>query len=179
MAGGSAVAAVGLAMLTQVGHLSALAILVGGSLVLGFGAALVFTLSTDLVLGSAPPERAGTASGISETGAELGGALGIAILGSLGTAVYRQQIDGALPEDAPAGAAETLGGALDAADALSAKAVEAAIEAFTQGMRLAAVASAVLMVAMAAIAARVLRTPEERAESAPGGVAAVAVGPEA
>ena len=179
VAGGSAVAAVGLAMLTQVGHLSALAILVGGSLVLGFGAALVFTLSTDLVVGSAPPERAGTASGISETGAELGGALGIAILGSLGTAVYRHQIDGALPEDAPAGAAETLGGALDAADALSAQAVDTAIEAFTQGMRLAAVASAVLMLAMAAIAARLLRTQEERAESAPGGGVAVAVGPEA
>jgi DHA2 family multidrug resistance protein-like MFS transporter len=179
VAGGSAVAAVGLVILSQVGQVSALAILVSGSLVLGFGAALVVTLSTDLVVGSAPPERAGMASGISETGAELGGALGIAILGSLGTAVYRHEIDGALPEDAPAGAAETLGSALDAADALSAKALDAAIEAFAQGMRLAAVASAVLMVAVAAIAARVLRTPEEVAESTPCRVATVAVGPDA
>ena len=43
------------------------------------------------------PERAGVASGISETGAELGGALGIAVLGSIGVAVYRSQIADAIP----------------------------------------------------------------------------------
>ena len=125
------------------------------------------TLSTDLVVGSAPPERAGMASGISETGAELGGALGIAILGSLGTAVYRHQIGDVIPEDAPGGAAETLGGALDAADTLSASAIDAAIQAFTHGMQLPPPQARVLMVAMAAIAARVLREPEETADAPP------------
>jgi DHA2 family multidrug resistance protein-like MFS transporter len=42
-------------------------------------------------VGSAPPERAGAASGISETSSELGGALGLALLGTIGTAVYRGQ----------------------------------------------------------------------------------------
>ena len=45
-------------------------------------------------MGSAPPEQAGAATGISETSGELGGAVGIAILGSLGTAVYRSRVAG-------------------------------------------------------------------------------------
>jgi MFS transporter, DHA2 family, multidrug resistance protein len=52
------------------------------------GLAPVFTLTNDLIMATAPPERAGAASGISETASELGGALGIALLGSLATAVY-------------------------------------------------------------------------------------------
>src|SRR5205807_8288742 len=51
-----------------------------------------FTLSTDLVIGSAPPERAGAAAALSETGSELGGALGIAILGTIGTGGYRSSM---------------------------------------------------------------------------------------
>lgn len=49
---------------------------------------LVFTLTNDLIIGAAPPQSAGAAAGISETASELGGALGIALLGSLATAVY-------------------------------------------------------------------------------------------
>ena len=46
-------------------------------------------MSTDLIIGAAPAERAGAAAAISETGSEMGGALGIAVLGSIGTAIYR------------------------------------------------------------------------------------------
>jgi DHA2 family multidrug resistance protein-like MFS transporter len=52
------------------------------------GMAPLFTLTNDLILRAAPPERAGAAAGISETASELGGALGIALFGSLVTAVY-------------------------------------------------------------------------------------------
>ena len=73
-------------------------------------------LTTELIVGSAPPERAGAASGISETGAELGGALGISILGSIGVAIYRGDVADALPAGVPAEAADvardTLGGAV-------------------------------------------------------------------
>src|SRR6266446_6203011 len=62
---------------------SALPVLVTGSLLVALGLAPVFTLATDVIVGAAPPERAGAASAISETGSELGGALGIALLGSL------------------------------------------------------------------------------------------------
>jgi DHA2 family multidrug resistance protein-like MFS transporter len=111
---GLAMAAAGLAVLTQVGGSADLAILAGASLVVSLGLAPVFTATTDLIVGSAPPERAGAASGISEAGAELGGALGIAILGSIGVAVYRSQLAGTLPAGVPSQAAaaarDTLGG---------------------------------------------------------------------
>ncbi len=84
---GLAMAAAGLGVLTQVEASGGLAALVAASLVISLGLAPVLTLTTDLIVGSVPPERAGAASGMSETAAELGGALGIAILGSIGTAV--------------------------------------------------------------------------------------------
>jgi DHA2 family multidrug resistance protein-like MFS transporter len=118
---GLGLAAVGLGVLTQVGGSrdADLAILVGASLLVSLGLAPVFGSTTDLIVSSAPPERAGAASGISETGAELGGALGIAILGSIGVAVYRNRLADALPAGLPAEAAaaarDTLGGAMGVA----------------------------------------------------------------
>src|SRR5690606_27906652 len=56
---------------------------------LSAGIAPVGTITTDFILGIAPPERAGAASAISETSFELGAALGIAVLGSIVTALYR------------------------------------------------------------------------------------------
>ena len=169
VAGGLAVAAAGVAMLTQVGTDSGLAALVAGSVVMALGAAQVVTLSTDLIVGSAPPERAGTASGISETGTELGGALGIALLGSLGTAVYRSDVGGAVAEGTPSHVADavrdTLGGAVGVADHASLGLIEAATEAFTHGLQVVAVASALLMLAMAVVAALLLR--EETTEAEP------------
>jgi DHA2 family multidrug resistance protein-like MFS transporter len=161
--GGLVVAALGVAMLTQVGADSGLAALVTGSVVMALGAAQVVTLSTDLIVGAAPPERAGTASGISETGTELGGALGIAILGSIGTAVYRSEVSDALPGGVPSNAADavrdTLGGAVGVADRVPSTLIEAATGAFTHGLQVVAVTSAVLMLGMAVLAALLLREP--------------------
>lgn len=89
VAGGLAVAALGAAVLTQVGATSGLAVLVAALVTMNFGLAHVITLSTDLIVGSAPPQNAGAASAISEMGTELGAALGVAVLGTAGTAVYR------------------------------------------------------------------------------------------
>jgi DHA2 family multidrug resistance protein-like MFS transporter len=147
--GGLALTALGLGMLTQVGAESGLGVLVTGSVVMALGAAQVITLSTDLIVGAAPPERAGIASGISETGAELGGAFGIAVLGSIGTAVYRNDVGHAVPD--------TLGGAMGAADRLSADVLQAATGAFAHGFHVAAATGAVLMLGMAVLAAVLLR----------------------
>src|SRR5204862_1635034 len=87
MAAGLILAAVGLGILTRVGPRSGLAVLVTGSVVLSVGLAPVFTLITTIVIGSAPPQRAGAASALSETATELGGALGIAVLGGIGSVV--------------------------------------------------------------------------------------------
>src|SRR3712207_2461990 len=100
---GMVVSAAGMALLTQAGPDSGVGLLVVASVVMSVGIAPAATLGMGLILGAAPPERAGSASGVSETGNELGGALGIALLGSLGTAVYRADMDSAVPSDvAPA-----------------------------------------------------------------------------
>jgi MFS transporter, DHA2 family, multidrug resistance protein len=122
------------------------------------------------------PERAGVASGISETGAELGGALGIAVLGSISVAVYRNELADAVPGGIPPQASEaskdTLGGAVDAAqtlpDTLGANLLETAQEAFTQGLQVAALTSAAVALGAAALVGVLVRRmglSSEREES--------------
>ena len=158
MTAGLALAAVGLLGLTQLSVESGLGILIGTSIVYSLGIAPVFTLTNDLILGTAPPEKAGAASGISETGAELGGALSIAILGTIGTAVYRTQVQDGIPAAVPADEAETardtLGGAVavsaELPAALADQVLEAARLAFTQGLQVVALVSAIIA-ALAAV----------------------------
>jgi DHA2 family multidrug resistance protein-like MFS transporter len=187
MAGGLVLVAGGLMLMTQVEGERALTLLVAGTVVLALGLSPVVTLGTDLIVGSAPPERAGAASSLSETGAELGGALGIAILGSIGAAVYRGMMADAVPGVVPVEAAEaargTLGGALATAQelpqAVGADLVAAARDAFAEGLELTASIGAIVALATAAMAAIVLRraragggmheeSPVERYDTAPG-----------
>jgi MFS transporter, DHA2 family, multidrug resistance protein len=174
---GLALGAVGLAVLTQVGGSADadLAILAGASLVISLGLAPVFAATTDLIVGSAPPERAGAASGISETGAELGGALGIAILGSIGVAVYRAQLADALPagvsgQDAAA-AQDTLGGAVGVAAQLPTEIgtalLASAREAFTTGLQVTAALSSAVALGIAVVATVMLRTVRSASQAAP------------
>jgi DHA2 family multidrug resistance protein-like MFS transporter len=88
MSGGLALAALGYLIATQVARAEGAWLLALGMMLQSIGMAPLFTLTNDLILAAAPPERAGAASGISETVSELGGALGIALLGTLATAVY-------------------------------------------------------------------------------------------
>jgi DHA2 family multidrug resistance protein-like MFS transporter len=165
MGAGLAVAALGLAVLTQVGGSDGLAVIVAGSLIISLGLAPVMSLTTELIVGSAPPERAGAASGISETAAELGGALGISILGSIGVAIYRTRVGDALPSEVPGDAAttirDTLGGAVAVAEQLPGQlggvVVGIARDAFVQGMQVAATISATLAVGIAVLAVIMLR----------------------
>ncbi|NGN70151.1 MFS transporter, partial [Streptomyces sp. A7024] len=101
------VSALGYLLLTQVGADSGVGMLVAASVLLEVGFGPVIALGTDLVVGSAPAEKSGSASAISETGTELGVALGVAVLGSVGAVVYRGQVGDALPAEA----GETLAGA--------------------------------------------------------------------
>jgi MFS transporter, DHA2 family, multidrug resistance protein len=190
MAGGLALSAVGFGMLTQVDAGSGLAVIVIGSVVLALGVAPVGTLATDIIVGSAPPERAGAASGISETSAEFGGALGIAVLGSIGTAVYRSEVadgvPGGVPHDAAEAARDTLGGAVVVADELpdrlGAALLDAAREAFTQGLQLTAITGAALALGMAILVMVLLRhvrtgsEPEDRADTEQAGAVAGGAG---
>jgi DHA2 family multidrug resistance protein-like MFS transporter len=152
-------------VLAAIGFVSGLLIVIAGSLVFSLGLSPVFTLATDLVVGNAPPERAGAAAAISETSSELGGALGIAILGSIGAAVYRGLMADAIPAGVPAPAADvarsTLGGALAEAarlpGALGAELVSTSRDAFMRALELTATISAVIALGSAILAAVLLR----------------------
>ena len=139
MGGGLAIAAVGLGILTQVSGSDGLPVVVVGSVVISLGLGPVLSLTTELIVGSAPPERAGAASGISETGAELGGALGISILGSIGIAIYRSDVASGLPASVPAEAAtiarDTLGGAVSVAAQLPGQVGTAVLEVARERLR--------------------------------------------
>src|SRR5256886_4299310 len=125
----------------------------------------VVILATDLIVGSAPVERAGAASAISETSSELGGALGIAVLGSIGVAVYRGMMATGIPIGVPPEAAEvaraTLGGALSVAQQLPhdlrVELLDTARDAFAQSVRLTAAISAAISLTMAIIVGVLLR----------------------
>jgi DHA2 family multidrug resistance protein-like MFS transporter len=159
ISGGFVLAAVGFALLMGVAEQPGLPVLVIGFVVYSLGLAPVFTLATDLIVGSAPPEKAGAAAAISEAGSEFGGALGIAILGSIGTAVYRtamiKNAPATIPLDMVEAARDTLGGALAVAtrlpEPLGGELLTTARAAFTQALETTALIS-VVVVLMTAIA---------------------------
>ncbi|MGC4028699.1 MAG: MFS transporter [Steroidobacteraceae bacterium] len=136
---GMTVAAAGFALLLFLDTAGPLLLLVASLAVFSLGFTPVASLTTDLVVSSAPPERAGSAAALSETAFELGGALGIALLGSLGTAIYRAHMQNLPPGLDPATAETaraTLGGAVAAAaDSPAAGALTAmARQAFTSAL---------------------------------------------
>ncbi|WP_199035125.1 MFS transporter [Glycomyces salinus] len=150
--GGLTVVAAGFTSLGQVGPDTPLPWVIAGYSLLTLGTGVVGTLANTLVLGAAPPERAGAAAGISETGQELGAALGIAALGTVATAVFDAGFDGA--SDTVAGAVtEAANQPGEAADALR----EQAFAAYTDGFGLAALVGAAVVLACAAAAAVTLR----------------------
>ncbi|MFW6690497.1 MFS transporter [Streptomyces sp. MAR4 CNX-425] len=127
---------------------------------LGFlGAAPVGALGLNLIVGAAPAEKSGSASATAESGGEMGISLGIAALGSLGTAVYAARVD--LPAGAPEGAGESLAAA-DAAAAglperLGGAVLDAAHAAFASGMTAVALVAAGLCAGLAVLAVVLLR----------------------
>ncbi|MFF4572619.1 MFS transporter [Streptomyces sp. NPDC001410] len=168
---GFAISAAGFGMLALAGT-DSLWLVLAACGVLSSGVVMVMSQMTDLAMGAAPVEQAGAASSLLETGAEFGGALGMAVLGSIGTALYRHE----MPSSAPAEARETLGGALAVAGRLPGRTGDAlataAREAFTSGMHGAAIAGAVLLVLAAVGAATTLRRIHVRETPAVEAVAA-------
>src|SRR5699024_5332512 len=113
---------------------------------LGFGIGISETLSVDAVVSAVPAEKAGAASSISETAYELGVAMGIAILGSVVTAIYRF----ALPHGAPEAARDSL--ATAAAALPDGAALDSAREAFVTAMQATTLIAAAVMLAGAVVA---------------------------
>ncbi len=156
---GLLMSAIGFFLTAGISSNSGLGILVAGSFIYCLGLAPVFTLTTDIIVSAAPPERVGVASAISETGSEFGGALGIAILGSIGIFIFREAMANIITTDIPAdiafSAKQTLSSAIIESKKLPSEQagilVNAAKNAFVSGMRVAAFACAILVLLMAAL----------------------------
>ena len=165
-----ALAALGLIVLTWTTATSGVVEVVVGSVLISLALSPVFNLTTELIVGSAPPERAGVVSGISETGAELGGAVGIAVLGSIGTAVYRAGVADGLPTGMSAEAVgairDTLGAAIDVTQglppALVGTVLDVAKAAFLDALHLTAIVAAAFAIVAAVVVGAVLRSTPGR-----------------
>ncbi|MFE4667602.1 MFS transporter [Streptomyces sp. NPDC056716] len=147
-------AAVGLALgtLSFLDQSTGYPLLGAALLVVGIGAGFAFTVTADVILASVPKEQAGAASAVSETAYELGAALGIALLGSIVTGVYRGF---PAPPGTPESAHESLGGAVEAAAGLppatADQLLDSARNSFVDGLTMAAgIGAAVLLAASVA-----------------------------
>jgi DHA2 family multidrug resistance protein-like MFS transporter len=171
VAGGLAVAAAGMLAQTATGATGGVVTVVVGLTLAAVGISPAMALTMNLVLGSTPPEKAGSAASISETSGEFGIALGVATLGSLATAVYRADltVPAGVPTAIGDAARQGITAAAQAAQQLpgpvGADLLDAAREAFTAGLTTVAGVGAAVFVGLAVLAARAFRqvavTPEE------------------
>ncbi|MEY1677566.1 MFS transporter [Gordonia terrae] len=119
----------------------------------GIGYGIQFSLVSVVVVGSVPPERSGAASGISETSFELGTAMGLALLGSLATLVFRDGDRGWAFGDT---LGETLHRSADMGPAGEGLAT-AAKQSFVDGMHAASLASGLALLVLGTILLVVMR----------------------
>ncbi len=158
VAGGLAAIGLALAALTTISQDTGYPLLGAALLVVGAGAGFSFTVTADVILAAVPKEEAGAASAVSETAYELGAALGIALLGSIVTGVYR---DFTGPAGTPAAAHESLGGAVEVAAQLppeaAAQLLDAARQSFAHGVSIAAGVGAAVLLITAVVAWFLLR----------------------
>jgi len=124
--------------------------------VIAAGMALAMTPATNAIVSSLPLAKQGVASAVNDTARELGGAFGIAMVGSAFNIGYRGEIDarlGSVPAEVAEGAKESPAIALDASRALGdagTALADAAREAFMVGMRWSVVLGAALLLTGAA-----------------------------
>ena len=163
---GLGVAAIGFFIMTLVPAGEGLATMLFGGSVMTLGVGMVVLLATDVVLATAPPNRAGVASALSETSTEFGGAMGIALLGAVTAGVYQAQIEGSrvsagLPATAADGIHNTLAEALQVAQSLPGPVASAvqreAVDAFTNGLHAAVLVGSGVLLTVGVVAVVLLR----------------------
>ncbi|GAA4533718.1 MFS transporter [Nonomuraea ferruginea] len=124
---------------------------------LGLGA--LAALGTDMVVGAVPAARSGSAASISETVQELGIAVGVALLGSLTTAVYRARVTvpGDLTSETSGALTDSLNATLAISESLPPGTVEAAQQAFTSGLNVASLVAGIAIAVAAVLCVGMLR----------------------
>ncbi|MFJ6809203.1 hypothetical protein ACIQRK_24785 [Streptomyces anulatus] len=171
---GLTVAAVGFTVLSQVGSGSGVGTVVTVASLLFAGLMPVSSLGIGMIVDAAPPERAGSAAAVGETTQELGGALGIAVLGSVLNVAYHGGLAGSMPDGVPVSAreavADNLPAALEAAGRLPAETgaqlVSVARDSFAQGLAWIAMGAVPVMLALAVTATALLRNVGRAGEGA-------------
>jgi len=163
---GLLVAAAGFALLLPVDDGTfGLVLVMASALLMSLGLAPVFTLGNEMIITAAPPERAGAASALSETAAEFSGALGIAVIGSLGMLWYRWQLAPQLPAGLSdvqrTDALATIGGAMALGGAVQAPAKAA----FIQALQFSALVGIAVLLLACWLCARILRKPPAAVET--------------
>ena len=121
VAGGLVVTAIGLYSFNSTQVDSPFLNLFGSMILMAIGMGTVFGPATESVMGSLPPERAGVGSAINDTTRELGGALGVAVIGSAMSSAYSSSLSHAIgsapmPDAMRSAVERSLAGALAVAD---------------------------------------------------------------
>jgi DHA2 family multidrug resistance protein-like MFS transporter len=152
---GLAISVVGLVIATSLGTTLGLVVFAVGSVIWYFGTAPMVTLASGIVMSAVEPEKAGAGAALQETFTEFGFALGIAVFGSIGTAIYRSGVAnnlpaGLSPHDA-ALAADSLAGALAVASRFPQFILTAQL-AFMEGFHAVALITGVLLTLIAVVA---------------------------
>jgi EmrB/QacA subfamily drug resistance transporter len=167
IAWGFILVAAGFAVLVFVSPTSPYLVLVVALVLLGAGMSLTAAPATGSIMSAVPQAKAGVGSAVNDTTREVGGALGIAVLGSIGNAVYRSSVkldDLALPPQIKAMAKESVGGAATAlanAGPAAGQLAARAGTAFTHAFNVAAGVSVVLALIAAAVVAKVFNRKAE------------------
>ena len=161
--------AVGFMILATVGLDTSYGVVVAAMILLAAGMATLMPAGSEAIVSSLPPSKAGVGSAVNDTTREVGGALGIAVLGTLLASGYRSGVEDAaapLPTEARELAEDGIGGAFRVAEQTgNAGLVDAARDAFIDGMSLAFAVAAAIGVAAAAII--YARYPAKGSEPAP------------
>jgi hypothetical protein len=138
---------------------------------MGAGMGLAGAPSTESIMGSLPPERANIGSAVNDTTRELGGALGVAIVGSVMSSLYAAQLSDTLPHSVPPAVAEAARESLGAGTQLGPDIANAAREAFVHAMSGASLVVAIVATLGAVIAWRYLparvATEHDNVQAAP------------
>jgi EmrB/QacA subfamily drug resistance transporter len=127
---------------------------------LGSGMALAMSPATESIMGSLPKAKAGIGSAMNDVVREVGGTLGVAVLGSVLASGYGGSMDGSavagLPADAAAAASDSVGGAHEVAAQIGgdtgARLISLADQAFVDSMATTATLAAAIALVGALIA---------------------------
>jgi EmrB/QacA subfamily drug resistance transporter len=170
MAAGFLLIGAGMAVLTQVGVGTSYLVLTVSMVLMSAGMAITAAPATASIMSAVPLAKAGVGSAMNDTTRELGGALGIAVFGSIVSSVYRSNVDASglgLPASASRQIDESVGAAVGTAAQIGGETGQAivarAASAFTEAVNFMSAVSVVIVVAAAIVVARTFSSPKERA----------------